>query len=186
MHVLLNRYRQVLKHCETIDSRPGFKSDAKAAYTKFIIWSTWCTILKSGQIIFIIFSAHGVLHDILKDFNNSVFQGLPGPPGPPGPPGHTRGFVPHGNATELLEYIKCEFVLYMIYNIMQVKLQLNTTSWHISYIIWYFTARGITGPPGLSGQPGLPGSKGEQGMPRFKQIKLKSWLYLPLVCSDNF
>lgn len=65
---------------------------------------------------FLSFAAHGVLQDIVREYNSRVFQGPPGPPGPPGPAGYSRWFGSHGNATDLLEYIKCEQLHYDVAN----------------------------------------------------------------------
>ena len=54
------------------------------------------------------FAAHGVLHNIVSTYNSRIVQGPPGPAGPPGPPGYSGFSGTYGNATELLEYIKCE------------------------------------------------------------------------------
>lgn len=54
--------------------------------------------------------AQGLLHDSARGHHERAVQGPQGPPGPPGPPGNTRWFGSHGNATDLVEYIRCKII----------------------------------------------------------------------------
>lgn len=77
---------------------------------------------------FLKFSAHGVLHDILREYNSSILQGPAGPPGPPGPPGSSRWFGSHGNVTELLEYIKCKYTTGLLFDMVTFKWNILTVT----------------------------------------------------------
>lgn len=105
----------------------------------------------------------------MKEYNSRVFQGPPGPPGPPGPAGYSRWFGSHGNATDLLEYIKCEQLYYGATNHKNNKtaeVLVDTAPHLISYLPAHDLLRDIVrnhnervtqGPPGLPGPPGPPG-----------------------------
>lgn len=101
-------------------------------------------------------AAHGVVRDIMREYRH-VFQG---PPGPPGHPGYSHWLHSHGNATDLVEYIKCEWLSY------RAKIKHVWKDCWLTLLLGLFAARGllrdtervIQGPPGPPGYSRLFGS----------------------------